>query len=37
MVAPAFKFTNLSLEQRRKWFGLFISLPAVVTIFSTIF
>ena len=37
MVARAFKFTNLSLEQRRKWFGLFISLPAVVTIFSTIF
>ena len=37
MVVRAFKFTNLSLEQRRKWFGLFISLPAVVTIFSTIF
>ena len=37
MVARAFKFTNLPLEQRRKWFGLFIPLPAVVTIFSTIF
>ena len=37
MVIQATKFTNLSLEQRRKWFGLFIALPAVVTIFSTIF
>ena len=37
MVIQAPKLTNLSLEQRRKWFALFIALPAVLTIFSTIF
>ena len=33
----AFKFSNLTMEQRRKWFGFFIALPALIAVFSTIF